>query len=277
MKNIKQILTISLFSLTCSNTVIAASMEEGWVLYDQSNFRKAAEVFRGLKPIPAQVLGALCQMTVAKQAVSDAKDDLQYCKDAVAANDPAGLVSFGLANINGNERLGLPKDKKLGLGYLAESMIANYPVASDMLCNYYYLESEYGRATPFCKVAAASNLAIGLYRLALMSLNGKGAIQDFEKGRNFALLSASLNYFDAYMLLGEISKSGNYGKPKDLVAAYAWFVLAGAANSDSDKPREEREALEIGQPKILEAQKMAGNWKINDSQKWRNLYPVVKK
>jgi TPR repeat protein len=252
-------------------------VEEGWVLYDQSNFKKAAEVFRGLKPIPAQVLGALCQMIVAKQAVSDAKDDLQYCKEAVAVNDPAGLVSFGLAHIMGNDRLGLPKDKKLGLGYLAESMIANYPVASDMLCNYYYLESEYGQATPFCKVAAASNLAVGLHRLALMSLNGKGAIQDFEKGRNLALLSASLNHVDAYMLLGDISKTGTYGKPKDLVAAYAWFVLAGAAAPDSDKPRQERDALELDQSKVLEAQKMAGNWKIIESQKWRNQYPVVKK
>jgi hypothetical protein len=38
----------------------------------------------------------------------------------------------------------------------------------------------------------------GLYYLALMNLEGKGAIQDFEKGKKFALASASFNYEAAY-------------------------------------------------------------------------------
>jgi len=268
---------IAFSGLVYCGSASASTLEEAWSFYDQSNYSKAAEGFRDLKPIPPQGLGALCRMAVAKNAISDAKADLQYCKDGVAANDPYSLVWLGLAYIDGNKWLGLQRDLTLGLGYLANAVTANFPVASEVLCDYFYRDSKFGRAAPFCKVAATSNLPGGLYHLALMSIEGKGAVQDFDKGRKFALLSASLNYFDAYMLLGEISKTGNYGKPKDLVAAYAWYALAGAAAPDSDDPRKERDALALDPSKVEEAQKLASKWKKGEPQKWRNLYAATAK
>lgn len=257
------------------NIASAAPLDEAWKYYDESNFNKAADVFRALKPMPPQVLGALCQMAVMRSAISDPKTDLEYCNQAVAANDPNGLTWLGLAHLRGAAHLEVPKEPVLGLGYLGKAVIAGYPIASNVLCDHFYRESMFGKATPFCKVAATSNLAGGLYRLALMSIDGKGTIQDFEKGRSFALLSATLNFYDAYILLGDISTSGSAGKPKDLVAAYAWYLLAGAKAPDSDKPREARAALGLDASKIEEAQKLAAGWKKSEPTNWRDLYPAA--
>ena len=263
---------IASLGLVYCSIASASSLDDAWGYYDQSNFGKAAETFRAIKPTPTQALGALCGMAVTKKAISDSKSDLQYCKDGVAANDSYAIVLFGWANLYGNEWLGLQKNPTLGLGYLGKAAIDNFPLASEVLCDYFYRESKFSRAAPFCKVAAASNMSRGLYYMALMNLNGKGTVQDFEKGRNFALLSASLDLFDAYMLLGDISKTGSYGQQKDLVAAYAWYALAGAAAPDSDAPNSIRNALGLDSAKITEAQKIAGKWKKSGSQKWRDMY-----
>lgn len=275
MKYKKIASVLSSLALVCCDIASAAPLDDAWKYYDESNFNKAAEVFRALKPMPPQVLGVLCQMAVMKSAISDFKNDFDYCNQAVAANDPNGLTWLGLAYLRGNTHLEISKEPVLGLGYLGKAVIARYPIASNVLCDYFYRESMFGKAAPFCKVAATSNLAGGLYRLALMSVDGKGTIQDFEKGRSFALLSASLNSYDAYMLLGDIAKSGNYGKPKDFTAAYAWYVLAGAAAPDSDKPREARDSLGLDAEKIATAQKVAAGWKKSQPTNWRSLYPSV--
>ena len=252
----------------------AATLQDGWTFYDSSNFSKAAEVFRSLNPIPPIAMGALCQLAVTKSAISDPVTDLGYCTQGVAANDPESLVWMGIATLNGNVRMGISSDKTLGYGYLSKAAIAGFPVASNVLCNFLYESSDLARATPFCKVAAASGLDSGLYYLAIMSIDGKGAIQDFEKGWKFALLSASMDNYGAYMLLGNIAKSGQYGKPKDFVAAYAWYLLAGAAQSDSKDPQKMREELGLDAVKIGEAQKMAATWKKSDGVKWRDNYPA---
>lgn len=255
----------------------AATLEDGWALYDGSNFSKSAEVFRSLKPIPPIALGALCRLALMKKAISDPAADLDYCNQGVAANDPESLVWMGIAFLEGNDRMGITKDKTLGYGYISKAAIEGFVLANDVLCHSLYVESGFARATPFCKVAAASGLDSGLYYLAVMSIEGKGAIQDFEKGRNFALLSASMNNYPAYMLLGNIAKSGKFGKPKDYVAAYSWYLLAGAVASDTNEPQEMRDELKLDASNIEAAQKMAATWKKTDRAKWRELYPTSAK
>lgn len=278
MKLYKNLFAIVITAITLAGrSADAATVEDGWKYYDESNFSKAAEVFRSLSPIPPQILGALCQMAIEKSAISDPKADLNYCTQGVAANDLNSLVWMGIAQFNGDKHLSVERNETLGLGYLSRAVIANYPVASNVLCDYFYGKSDFGKAAPFCKVAAASKFSVGLYHLANMSLEGKGAIQDFKRGRNFALVAASLNSYPAYMLLGDIAKSGKYGQPKDLVAAYSWYVLAGAANPDSDEPQKLRNALGLDASKIETAQKMATTWKKNEPAKWRVFYPTSAK
>lgn len=276
----KQLFAVALTAMTiagCGATASAATLEEGWALYDSSNFSKSAEVFRSLKPIPPIALGALCRLAVMKSAISDPATDMEYCNQGVAANDPESLVWMGIAAVEGSDRMGIAVDKTLGYGYLSKASIAGFPVANDVLCYYLSESGDLGHATPFCKVAAASGQNNGLYYLAVMSIEGKGAIQDFEKGRDFALLSASMNNYSAYMLLGNIAKSGKYGKPKDFVAAYAWYLLAGAVASGNNEPQKLRDELGLDAEKIAQAQKMAATWKKKDGVKWRDLYPTAAK
>ena len=197
----------------------AATLQEGWTLYDQANYAKAAEAFRALAPVPPQALGALCEMAATRKAASTPAQDLKYCTDAVAAGDPQGLVTLGRAYLEGNRFLAVDRNETLGLGYLGTAVAAGYPVASNVLCLHYHRSTEFARAAPFCKVAAAAGLPGGLHHLALMSMEGKGAVQDFDKGRKFALLGASLGNAPSFVLLGDIASAGDRGHRKDPVAA----------------------------------------------------------
>lgn len=260
----------------CSAVVNAATLEEGWALYDNANFAKSAEVFRALKPMPPVALGALCRMAVNNSAISDPETDLGYCTQGVDASDPESLRQMGYARFAGNARMGVTQDQTLSFGYFSKAVIAGYAPASDSLCEIFYDNKAFARAAPFCKVAAAANMSHSLYYLALMSVSGQGMIQDLETGRKFALLSASKNDFDAYILLSEMAKRGDNGKPKDYVAAYSWALLAGAANPEADLGAD-RNALGLDASQIETAQKMATSWKKADVARWRDLYPAQPK
>ena len=253
----------------------AATAQDGWALYDQANYAKAAELFRSLAPMPPQVLGALCEMAATRKAASTPAQDLKYCQDAVAANDPQGMVSLGRAYLEGNQFLKVEKNATLGLGYLAAAVAAGYPVASNVLCLHYHRSSEFARAAPFCKVAAAAGLPGGLHHLALMSMEGKGAVQDFDKGRKFAVLAAGLGNAPSFVLLGNIAVSGEQGHRKDPVAAYAWYALAAAAAPDWDQPVTLRDGIGLDGAKVAQAQKLAASWKTSSAVAWRSLYPAA--
>jgi TPR repeat protein len=266
----------ALFLATLATPAVqAATAQDGWALYDQANYSKAAEVFRSLAPTPPQVLGALCEMAASRKAASTPQQDMRYCQDAVAANDPQGLVTVGRAHLEGNKGVALEKNETLGLGYLGMAVAAGYPVASNVLCVHYHRGAEFARATPFCKVAAAAGLPAGLHHLALMSMEGKGAVQDFDKGRKFALLAASLGNPPSFVLLGDIASAGEKGHRKDPVAAYAWYALAAAAAPDWDQPVTLRDGIGLDGAKVAQAQKMAATWKTSPAVAWRSLYPAA--
>lgn len=275
----KKLFSVALVTMTIVRygaAANAATLEEGWALYDNANFAKSAEVFRALKPIPTIALGALCRMAVNNSAISDPATDLGYCTQGVDANDPESLRQMGYARFAGNARMGVVQDQTLSFGYFSKAVIAGYAPASDTLCEIFYDNKAFARAAPFCKVAAAANMSHALYYLALMSVSGQGMIQDLETGRKFALLSASKNNFDSYILLSEMAKKGGIGKPKDNVAAYSWALLAGAANPEADLSGD-RNALGLDASHMEAAQKMATSWKKMDVARWRDLYPAPPK
>lgn len=258
----------------CVHTA-AAPIDDAWQYYDRSDFGKAAEIFRSLNPVPPQGLGALCEMAVAKKAITTPDQDRGYCEAAVAANDSQGMVSWGQAHLAGNDRLGV-NSQRLGLGFLARAVATRYPVASEVLCNFYFDAKLFSQAAPFCKVAAASNLPGGLFNLARMSFEGKGAVQDFDKARKFALLSAALNNPSSYFLLAEMERTGYAGSARNPIRAYAWYSLAASAAPDWAEPRDARQKLDLSSTQVAAAQKAAGAWKTSANAKWRQLYAVAK-
>lgn len=262
----------ALVALACAMPLHAATLQDGWTSYDQANYANAAQVFRSLNPIPPQALGALCEMAVANKAVSTSQQDLKYCQDAVAANDPQGQVSLGSAYLTGHRWLALERSETLGLGLLGGAVVANYPVASNVLCSHYYRANQAARAAPFCKVSAAAGLPGGLRQLAAMSMEGKGAVQDFDKARKFALLGASYGDAGSFVLLGDIAAGGDKGAKRDPVAAYAWYALAAAAAPDWDRPAALRDGLGLDGAKVAQGQKLATGWKAVPPPAWRSLY-----
>jgi TPR repeat protein len=263
-------------ALLCS-AASAQPLDDAWKHYDQAHYGQAAEAFRALNPVPPQALGALCEMAVAHKAISTPEQDTRFCKDGVEARDPQALVAWGEAHLDGHERLGVARDPVMGLGYLARAATAQYPVASEALCGAYYQAGQFTNAAPFCKVAAAAHLPRGLLNLARMSLEGKGAVQDYGKARSFALLSAQLNYPEAYHLLGTMEESGTGGTPPNPIKAYAWYSLAAAAAPDWKPPRSAREQLKLDAAGIAAAQKAASTWKRAPDLPWRQLYPSAAK
>ena len=265
------LITLLITMASIALPVSAAPIDDAWTAYDSGNYNKAAELFRKIQTPPPKALGAICSMAVLKRSVSTPDADLKSCKDGLAQNDPAAYMAMGLAHLYGNDWLKLDKDEKIGLGYLGNSVTLGYEVADDYLCSYYYETSSFAKASPFCKVSASAGLPDGLYHLALMSIQGNGVVQDFKRGRQFALLSASMNNARAFMLLGDMSANKKYGKPK-VEGAYAWYSLATAAAPDWTDPKTARDQLNLNPTQIEEAQKIAEAWKSTSSPKWRDLY-----
>ncbi len=263
---------VVLFSfLLISNNAIAKPIDDAWAAYDAGDFNKAAEIFRKLESPSPKALGALCQMAVLKRSISRSDADMKYCQDAINQKDPNAYAVMGLAYLEGNDWLGIEKNERLGLGYLGNAVILGYAVADDFLCRHYYESANYGVAAPFCKVAAASALPNGLYYLALMSVEGNGAVQDFKRGKQFALLSASMNYAPAFILLGNMASTSKYGKPQ-VEASYAWYLLASASMPDMTQARTARDQLGLNHEQIEKAQTIAHEWKLKAPPRWHDLY-----
>jgi TPR repeat protein len=277
MRSNNSFVAVALAATSLAGVAGAATLEDGWKHYDDANFSKAAEVFRALSPIPPIALGALCQMALEKSAISDSASDLGYCQKGLDAEDLNSLVQMGKASIYGNARMGIAANPTLGVAYLAKAEIAGYPVADDALCTYLYSskdKSDNTNSVPYCMISAASGISSGLYHLGAMRISGNGAVQDFQKGRDLFLLSASYEYTPAFVALARMAASGYLDKPKDFVGAYAWYIIAGASGRNADLLDEERGKLALNPSQVAEAQKMAASWKKRQSIQWRDLYPT---
>jgi len=88
------------------------------------------------------------------------------------------------------------------------------------------------------------------------------------------MLSAQLNYAPAFAKLADIARSGSYGAPKDTTKAYAWLLLATAADPDSKDLATAKGALaeQIGEGSVAAAQKNAATWKLRPAPTSRDFY-----
>jgi len=238
----------------------AATADSTVSMIEAGRFDDALKVLSALTtPTPRQS-GLECYLYVRGLVAYDTAAAKTSCAAAVAAGDTVGLFMSGVAAARSHPPEGFSHDETLALGRMADAVKLDYYPAYEWLCQHDYEKSQFTEASPFCKVAAVHGRPASTYYLGLMLYNGNGAVQDFEKAREFILASAKMNYAAAYELLGDLARDGRWGTPKDLTQAYAWYALASSAAPDWAEPIRNRGALDLSASKIAAAQKLAASW-----------------
>lgn len=250
----------------------AGTIEEALKVYDSGQYQEAGKILHADALPSGRVNGMLCELYVRHLIADEKQEAKQVCSAAADAHDPHGLMMFADAHNLDNPPSGIQHDDQSFLRYLAEATELSFPPAFDRFCEYFYSKKMYTQATPFCKFAAASKLPTSMYVMSLMLFEGTGAVQDFDKARQFALASARMNFAPAYKLLGDLSKDGKQGAKKDLVQAYAWYALASSAAPDWAEAPQLRNGLQLNNDQIAQAQKMAGQWSPLSPPKAREFY-----
>jgi hypothetical protein len=120
---------------------------------------------------------------------------------------------------------------------------------------------DYSKALEWYKKSAATNESEeNTYYIAKMYYFGKGVQKDPTIAATWYLKSAILGNAMAQFNIGVMYHNGD-GLIKNRVKAYAWMNLAAAQVYDNSiKARDELEK-ELTQEELIEAQKMASNWK----------------
>jgi len=265
---------ISSIAITFGALAHAAPIDDALAAYESSKFDQAGDLLKALEDKDPRAAGVTCELLVRKLLPRDDERGQQACETAVKGHDPHGLMWRSRAGERGFATLGFPPSDVAALGYLAEAAEAGYPPAFARLCERFLRKGEAQKAAPFCKYAAASNVPEGLYQYSMMLLEGKGVVQDFKKAMVALTLSAQLNHAPAYATLAELARNGANGTPKDPIKAYAWLLLATAADPDSQELAVARESLakEIGESRVSTAQKNAAKWQARPAPTSRDFY-----
>jgi TPR repeat protein len=250
----------------------AGTIDSALKSYDAGQYEDAARVLRGDAQPSARVSGMLCELHVRGLVVDQKDETRQACGAAVAGHDPLGLMVYAGAYGAANPPAGIVRDEQRFVSYLAEAIELGFPPAYERFCDYFFAKKMFSEATPFCKFAAASKLPGAMYNMSLMLFDGKGAVQNFDRARQFALASARMNYAPAYKLLGDLSSEGKLGNAKDLVQAYAWYALASSAAPDWSDPVALRNGLDLNGEQVARAQALAGKWTPEPVPNIRQFY-----
>ncbi len=253
--------------LTCTAVVSAqntvpAELGAALKAYEGRQYQQAADQLKAFEQSNGRAAGVVCELLVRKLLVADDERGQAACNLAAQMHDPHGLVWRGMAGRNGYAAFSLPVSEALTLGFLAEAAELDYAPAYARLCESYYQKSRFQQAAPFCKYAAAKGVPEGLYYFGLMSFDGKGVVQDFQKGHSAMLLSGQSRHAPALLKLAEMARDGANGVDKNPVKAYAWTLLASAADPDAPAIRNIKQALasDIGEQGVAQAQKSAAAW-----------------
>lgn len=242
--------------------------------YEGGKFSQAAQLLKPIESTNGRAAGITCELFVRKLLPPDDERGQNACETAVKARDPHGLVWRGLAGHPGFATLGMPAGEGASLGYFAEAAELDYPPAIGRLCEYYYGKSKFQEAVSFCTYSAAREVPEALYYYGLMSLDGKGVVQDSQKALKALLLSAQRNYAPALLKLSEMSRDGTSGLPKNPVKAYSWALLALAAEPESKQIEDTKQTLakELEDNKLSIAQKNAAAWKMIPAPSSQTFY-----
>ncbi len=265
-------IAVACFAVTIASSAFATTIAESLALFDQGKYEDAARALRAVPQPSGRANGLLCELFVKGLIADDKGDAKTVCATAADQQDPEGLLVYALAFRVKDRIAGIPLDEQRYVSYMAQAVELGYPPAYDQFCDYFYTSKAYAQATPFCKFAAANNLPRAMFDMSLMLFNGSGAVQNFDRARQFAIASARMNYAPAYKLLGDLSKEGKWGSKKDLIQAYAWYALACSAAPDWTEPVTQRNELELSDSNVAQAQKLAAQWKPETGPRLRDFY-----
>jgi hypothetical protein len=251
----------ALVALSCS-TLSAQTLKDASVAFDNAKYNDAADILRKLNPQTPKAKAFLCQLYADKLISPNREESSTVCEEAVVAKDPVAIYIYALAYLNGNPDIQITANPTKGIGFMAVDVIdLDFAPAYDFFCSKYLREGDVNTAINFCKVAASKGMRRSLYTMGMLSSEGKGVIQDYKRANNLMLASAALNYTPAYMYLGQVSRDGLNGNPKDLKQAYAWYSLAAAADSNNTSAAQARDNIKLSGDDIIAAQKLATVWK----------------
>lgn len=230
--------------------------------YTNRQFQQAADQLKAVEAANGRAAGLVCEMFVRKLLPADDERAQAACDTAAKAHDAHGLVWRALVGRQGNPAFNLPVSEALAMGYLAEAAELDYPPAFGRLCEMFFTKAKFQQAISFCQYSAAKAVPEGLYYFGLMSLEGKGVVQDFRKGHDALLLSAQTRHAPALLKLAEMARDGGAGQDKNPTVAYAWLLLASAADPDAVAIRNAKQSLaaRLDEQQVKVAQKRAADW-----------------
>jgi len=238
----------------------SAPVDNAILLIHNNKFSEALSALKQDQSPSAKASGVMCYLYAWNYVAYDAEVAPKVCVTAVTAKDPIGLVSAAFLELEKNPPAGFSSDETLALGKLAEATKQDYYPAYGALCRYFYNKQRYTDASPYCKTAAAHHWPIAVFLLGEMFLSGDGTVQDYKKAVALFTMAAKQGFSPAYKQLGDLSSVGRAGVKKDLVQAYAWYLLASSGSEIPADIQRQRDALDLSEAQISKAQTLAGKW-----------------
>jgi TPR repeat protein len=253
---------VSLMPLLACSLVQAQSIDAAIDLFDKARYNDAANSLRQISAPTAKSKAFLCQLYADGYISPNTQESSRVCEEAVVEKDPIAIYLYALAYLSGNGNLNISPNEKKGIGFMSVAVIdSDFAPAYDYFCSRLLQEQNLDEAINFCKVAASKGMRRSLYTMGVLTSEGTGVIQDFQRAKKMMLASAALNYPAAYIYLGNLAKEGKNGEPKDLKQAYAWYSLATAADANNRHAMAERDSITLSSQDMIEAQKIATQWK----------------
>jgi hypothetical protein len=112
------------------------------------------------------------------------------------------------------------------------------------------------------------------YKLGLLHLTGKGALQDFGEAAKWLRLSAEQGHPQAQFQLGLIYRVG-HGVPTDQAQAYKWLNLAAAAGVNQAVLTRNEVMRSLTAEQLAQAQKESREWHAKPAKAVKMDEPVA--
>src|ERR1019366_7223794 len=123
---------------------------------------------------------------------------------------------------------------------------------------------DYDQTVKWYQLAANQGYAMAQSNLGVAYAKGNGVPQDYAQAVKWYQLAANQRNATGQNDLGLMYASGQ-GVPQDYVLAYMWFNLAAAQGEAAALKNRDATAAHLTPDKLLEAQKLARDWKPTPS------------
>jgi len=125
---------------------------------------------------------------------------------------------------------------------------------------YESLVRDYREAVRWYRMAALERHPDAIYRLCVLTDQGRGLPQDYPEALDWCRLAADHGHPQAMLMLGIYFEQGK-GIPSDPVQAHQWYNLAAANGLEEGVQRRDRLAPTMKKKQLVQAQLQARNWK----------------